>query len=102
MSLVSHLLVIADIFCAGRGLSRARVSTIVFNDGKRLDRLAQGKGLQINTYERAMLWFAANWPEGADWPSDVPRPDMPTLAPDAPGENDNPAAESLTPEECGA
>lgn len=26
----------------------------------------------------------------------------PTLAPAAPGENDNPAAESLTPEECGA
>lgn len=33
------------------------------------------------------------------------RPDLypvPTLAPAAPGENDNPAAEITTPEECGA
>lgn len=84
-SLVSHLIILADTFCARRSLSRGRVSTLVFNDGKRLDRLAQGKGLQTSTYERALAWFSANWPEGAEWPADVPRPDPVTLAPsDAP------------------
>lgn len=97
-SLVSNLLILADAFCTRRSLSRGRVSTLVFNDGKRLDRLAQGKGLQINTYERALEWFSANWPEGAEWPAGVPRPDTPTLAPETADENDNQAAKNLSDE----
>lgn len=74
MSLISHLLIVAEAFASHRGLSRARVSTLVFNSGTKLDRIAGGTDVHTATYEAAMKWFAANWPEGAEWPADVPRP----------------------------
>lgn len=50
------------------------MSKRVFNDGKVLDNLADGKDITIGRFERAMRWFSDNWPDGAEWPADVPRP----------------------------
>ena len=83
MTLVSQLLIIANSFCSARRLSLPRVSTLIFNDGKRLGSIQRGGDLQTASFERAMVWFSANWPEGAAWPSDVPRP-APTLVESAP------------------
>lgn len=75
MSFISQLITVADAFCDARRLSRRRVSTLVFNDGKRLTRLAdEGRDLHTGSFEHAMRWFSSNWPEGVAWPSDVPRP----------------------------
>jgi len=74
MSHVQSLLRIADIYCAAKGVSRARVSTIVFNDGKILDRLASGSDLYTGRYERALRWFSDNWPAKTKWPIQIPRP----------------------------
>ena len=68
------MIVVADAYCLARQLSRARVSTIVFNAGATLDRIVAGRDLNTGTYERAMRWFSEHWPEGADWPADVVRP----------------------------
>jgi hypothetical protein len=73
-SLRLHLIAVADAYCAARGRSRARVSTIVFNSGQTLDRIAAGKDLTTGNWERAMAWFHENWPEGAKWPREVSRP----------------------------
>lgn len=70
----SQLLTVADAYCAARGLSRARVSTIVFNAGLALDRIAAGKDLTTGNWERALAWFHENWPEGAEWPRGTSRP----------------------------
>lgn len=74
MTLVSQLLIVANAFCQARTLAVSRVSTLVFNDGKALARLARGGDLHTGSYERAMIWFSIHWPEGAEWPADVPRP----------------------------
>lgn len=102
MALINHITRIAEVYCCERGLSISRVSTLVFNDGKRLSSILAGGDLYTSRYEHALAWFSANWPEGAEWPADVPRPDTPTLAPEAADENDNQAAENLSLEECGA
>lgn len=83
MSLISKIIIVADAFCAARSLSRARVSTLIFNDGKTLGRLAGGGDLQTASYERAMVWFSNHWPEGAEWPADVPRPAPSSVEPEA-------------------
>lgn len=55
---------------AGKGLSFR-----LFDDSKRLNVLMTGRGdMTLSTFERAMAWFSANWPDGVEWPSDVPRP----------------------------
>jgi hypothetical protein len=72
--LSSQLLRVADAYANARGLSRSRVSTIVFNAGMTLDRLADGKDITTGNYERAMAWFDQNWPTDAGWPVEVNRP----------------------------
>jgi hypothetical protein len=71
-----QLIAVADAYCRARKLSRSRVSTIVFNAGLALDRIASGKDLTTGSWERAMRWFSDNWPEGALWPPFAPRPDL--------------------------
>lgn len=77
LSLKEQLLLVSEAFCAGRGISLARASTIVFNDGKKLGAIASnGADLATGKYEAAMRWFSANWPENAIWPEGVARPDV--------------------------
>lgn len=71
----TSLITTSDAYCAAVGLSRSRVSTLVFNDGKGLDRIAGGGDLNTRSFEKAMLWFAFNWPLGTAWPEGVERPE---------------------------
>lgn len=73
ISATTSLILLSDRYCGSR-ISRSRLSTIVFNDGKTLDRIAAGGDLNTRSYEKAVRWFAANWPEGLDWPEGVERP----------------------------
>lgn len=73
-NLRDQLISISDAYGAARSLSRARVSTIVFNAGSTLDRIASGRDLTTGNFERAMRWFSANWPDGVEWPEGVDRP----------------------------
>lgn len=76
MILKDQLLTVGDAFAQAAGLSRSRISTIVLNRGSTLDSIAAGRAdVTTNTFEKAMLWFSANWPLDLDWPADVPRPD---------------------------
>jgi hypothetical protein len=75
-TLRAQIIAVADAYCSARRLSRSRVSTIVFNAGLALDRIASGKDLTTGNWERAMAWFSRNWPEGAEWPLGVARPDI--------------------------
>ena len=75
MLLTEQLLVVARAYCAARNLSSARVSTLVFNDGKKLDAIAsKGADLQTGKFEAAMQWFSDNAPEGFEWPEAIDRP----------------------------
>ena len=56
------------------GISWASIGKRALNDNTFFARLQQGGGFTIRTYDRLMQWFSDNWPEGAVWPADVPRP----------------------------
>lgn len=43
-----------DAYAARRGISRARLSTLLFNDGKKLDALAEGRDVGVLTLERVV------------------------------------------------
>lgn len=77
------LLTVARAYSAAAGLSMARVSTLVRNDGKFFKRMEEsGAGCTMATYEAAMRWFAQHWPGTADWPAGADRPDTPPPDPD--------------------
>ena len=74
MAFTDSLITICDAYCLATGLSRGRLGTLVFNDGKAFGRIAAGGDLNTRSFEKAVLWFAANWPEGAEWPRGIDRP----------------------------
>lgn len=75
MRMIDQILTVAGAYRDARGLSPSRVSTLVFNDGKKLDAIAKGADLATARFESAMQWFSDNWPAGVDWPSGIARPE---------------------------
>lgn len=73
-SATASLIATSDAYCTAVGLSRSRVSTVIFNDGKALDRIDGGGDLTTRSFEKAMAWFAENWPADTAWPKGVDRP----------------------------
>jgi hypothetical protein len=57
MDLTKHLLDTASAYAKERGISMARLSTLVMNDGKFFDRVGSGKTLTVRTYEKVTAWF---------------------------------------------
>lgn len=74
MTAREQLLTVASAYAAARDISIARVSTIVFNHGRRLRGVAEGRDICTGTFERAMLWFSRNWPDDTEWPDGISRP----------------------------
>lgn len=46
----------------------------VCGDGRLFSRIVRGE-LTVDRYDRTLAWFAENWPEDAEWPADIPRPE---------------------------
>lgn len=65
----------ADLYAAARGISRSRLSTILFNGGRILDRVANGKGITVRLWQNGMRWLSRNWPADLTWPAGIARPD---------------------------
>lgn len=44
-------------------------------------RVRSGSGFNVRSYDRIVIWIRRNWPEGAEWPEDIPVPpdDAPLL-----------------------
>lgn len=80
-TLREQLLDVSDRFCRHVGRSRSRISTLAFGDGLRLDGIAAGRDLNTRSFERAMAWFSANWPEGLAWPEEIARPEPILISP---------------------
>jgi hypothetical protein len=74
MDAITQLFRLVDEYRRVRGVSDARVSTLVFNDGQRIEQLRAGSDIGSRRLDRALLWFSENWPADAEWPADVPRP----------------------------
>ncbi|OYZ97683.1 MAG: hypothetical protein B7X99_13610 [Rhizobiales bacterium 17-65-6] len=72
-----HLLRLTDAFVVVSGLQVSTLSQRAAGDWRFLSKLRGGGRFTVRKYDEVVLWFSENWPEGADWPSDVPRPASP-------------------------
>lgn len=50
---ISDFLLRCDSYCEARRISRARLSTLIFNDGKKLTALAEGADIGTRRLARA-------------------------------------------------
>lgn len=71
---IEHLIKVADEYGRVSQVEDKTVSSRVFQDSKKLGAIRSGSDITVGRYNGALEWFSANWPEGAVWPHDVPRP----------------------------
>jgi hypothetical protein len=76
MNAIEQLLAVASAYEQATGLEPTTVSWRVFGDSKKLAAIRAGADIQVRRHEKAMHWFAENWPEGAEWPEGILRPDL--------------------------
>ena len=74
MLTVDHLLRLADAYRTATSLEEVTLSHRLFGDSKKLAAMRDGADITVTRFNNAMLWFAANWPDGAMWPDDIARP----------------------------
>lgn len=71
---IAHLIKVADAYGAAEQVEEKTVSSRVFQDSKKLGAIRAGSDITVGRYNAAIIWFDANWPDGAEWPHDVLRP----------------------------
>lgn len=75
MDAIPNFLLAVDAYCAARGISEARASTLILNGGARIASIRSGSSdIGARRLVEAMHWLSDHWPEGAEWPNGVPRP----------------------------
>ncbi|MBD9390154.1 hypothetical protein IB237_23415 [Agrobacterium sp. AGB01] len=74
MTLREQLLKTVELYCLHATISEARVSTLIFSGGRRIQQIRDGGDVGTMGFEKAMKWFADHWPEKLDWPEGVDRP----------------------------
>ena len=73
---IEHLITVADEYGRAAQVEEKTVSSRVFQDSKKLAAIRGGSDITVGRYNSALAWFSQNWPEGADWPHSVPRPEQ--------------------------
>lgn len=75
-----HLLTATRLYAAALGISISAASRRAMGDGRFFARIDEGCTFTVRIYDRAMQWFAVNWPKNTPWPPHVPRPEIETGA----------------------
>lgn len=53
-------------------------------DARFIERIENGGGFTVKTYDKVAGWFSRNWPEAAAWPEGVARPEFAEAEPAPP------------------
>lgn len=69
-----HVLAASKAYAEASGIPLSTASWRIFGDNKKLTAIEKGGDLYTGRAAQAMQWLSDNWPDGARWPADVPRP----------------------------
>lgn len=76
MSSIDDLLSVARAYGEAEKINLSTVSWRALGDTKKLPAIQAGRDIQVRRFEKTMLWFAENWPQTAQWPDSVQRPEQ--------------------------
>lgn len=65
LRIIDQLVGLADVWAGNHGRSKARLATIVVNDGNFFKRIEKTENCNLNTFEKFLSFFRdpANWPD---------------------------------------
>jgi hypothetical protein len=69
----SNLMACASAYADARKVSLSTLGRLAAGDW-RFFREDGAKTFTARKYDEVMIWFSGHWPDGVDWPADVPRP----------------------------
>lgn len=74
--LLANLKSLAGVYAEATGLGLSTVCQRAFGDWRFFERLKDSDraSFTVRKYDAAVVWFAANWPEGSQWPERIARP----------------------------
>ncbi|RFB80428.1 hypothetical protein [Methylovirgula sp. 4M-Z18] len=72
--LTSHLQILATAYGEKTGLKMTTLGKTIRKDARFFQRLDDGKGFTVQTYDRVVVWFSTHWPGDLDWPDGIERP----------------------------
>lgn len=70
----SKILTLQGLLCDHLGKSHWAISMRIFGKGDFFKKMIAGGDCRTSTADRAMQWFADNWPADLAWPKDIVRP----------------------------
>lgn len=74
MTNIDQFLQLVDAYSAATGLAQSTISTRLFNDGKRLEMLRDGRDVGIRKVAEAVQLISDTWPAESPWPTEIARP----------------------------
>lgn len=75
-TLQSYLLELCALHGAASGMGLGALGKAALKDHTFFNRVERGDGFNVTTFDRVVQWFSDNWPDGAKWPDDIPRPEQ--------------------------
>ena len=70
--LKANLMLCAASYAAARKVSLSTLGRLAAGDWRFFRE--DGSTFTARKYDEVMIWFSEQWPDGLDWPADVPRP----------------------------
>lgn len=77
----AHLEALLAAYASATGYSDGQIGKVVQGDPKWCLAF-RNRNIGVATYDQSVRRFSAAWPDGLDWPSDVPRQDPSGLDPE--------------------
>lgn len=75
--LIRNLTLCADAYVCARRVGMSTLGRLAAGDWRFFVHLQDGsKTFTARKYDDVINWFSANWPENAQWPDSVARPEV--------------------------
>ena len=68
------LTTLARVLACHLNRSVSTVSRLATGSGETIPRLGRGHAITTRRAARTRQWFSDHWPEGLEWPAEIPRP----------------------------
>lgn len=70
----TKILTLLGQLCEHLAISHWAISMRIFGKGDFFRKMLAGGDCRTSTADKAMQWFADNWPDDLAWPRDIARP----------------------------
>lgn len=72
---IDHLLRLTACYAQHTGRRETTVSRLATGSGMTIERLRNGAAITTRRLGASFVWLSDHWPEGLEWPADIPRPE---------------------------